>query len=247
MYLAALLLAASLDSPSASLPDAPPSQATEEATLRGVPRAFLGDQQAIWTSPAHLHVGDLKWLAPVAIVTGFTIATDHHVMGSIVTHEASFNNANVTASNALIGGFIAAPLALIADGQWTGNTDARERGILGGEALLDGLVVEQATKLVFWRERPALDHAHGLFFQSSAGPDSSFPSSHSLLAWTSASVLAEEYPSHWVQFGAYTLATGTSLTRVLGQQHFPTDVIVGAAAGWLIGHYVYRAHHRPSR
>jgi membrane-associated phospholipid phosphatase len=38
------------------------------------------------------------------------------------------------------------------------------------------------------------------------------------------------------------VSTGVSLTRVLGQEHFPTDVLVGSAAGWLIGHYVYRKH-----
>jgi|HubBroStandDraft_6_1064221.scaffolds.fasta_scaffold09851_4 hypothetical protein len=31
--------------------------------------------------------------------------------------------------------------------------------------------------------------------------------------------------------------------RVLGQEHLPTDVLVGGAAGWLIGHYVYEKHH----
>jgi membrane-associated phospholipid phosphatase len=35
------------------------------------------------------------------------------------------------------------------------------------------------------------------------------------------------------------------ITRVLGQEHFPADVLVGGAAGWLIGHYVVR-HHRHS-
>jgi membrane-associated phospholipid phosphatase len=30
--------------------------------------------------------------------------------------------------------------------------------------------------------------------------------------------------------------------RVLGQEHFPTDVLAGGAAGWLIGHYVFEKH-----
>jgi membrane-associated phospholipid phosphatase len=30
----------------------------------------------------------------------------------------------------------------------------------------------------------------------------------------------------------------------LGQQHFPSDVLVGSAFGWMIGHYVYKKHHR---
>jgi membrane-associated phospholipid phosphatase len=45
---------------------------------------------------------------------------------------------------------------------------------------------------------------------------------------------------------AYGLATAVSLTRVLGQQHFPSDVLVGSAVGWLVGHYVFRKHRRES-
>jgi membrane-associated phospholipid phosphatase len=29
----------------------------------------------------------------------------------------------------------------------------------------------------------------------------------------------------------------------MGQEHFPSDVLLGATGGWLIGHYVFRAHH----
>jgi membrane-associated phospholipid phosphatase len=55
--------------------------------------------------------------------------------------------------------------------------------------------------------------------------------------------MAEEYPKWWMQAGVYTLATGVSVTRVLGQQHFPSDVLVGSAFGWMVGHYVYKKHH----
>ena len=64
-----------------------------------------------------------------------------------------------------------------------------------------------------------------------------------MLAWTLAAVLAGEYPSKWMQVGVYTVASGVSLTRVLGQEHFPSDVLVGGTAGWLIGHYVFQKHH----
>jgi hypothetical protein len=231
-------------SPHEMLPDAPQPEAAQEVTLKGTPLAILHDQKAIWTSPAHIRTGDLKWLAPLAVATGVAIATDHHVMGSVVSHDASFNNANVNASNVLVGGLIAAPVAIFGIGQWKEDSHARETGILAGEAILDGVVVEQGMKLIFWRERPSMDNARGLFFQGRAGTDSGFPSSHSVLAWSSAAVIAEEYPSRWTQLGVYSLATGVSLTRVLGQQHFPTDALVGSAAGWLVGHYVYKSHHR---
>jgi len=233
---------------SSSLPDAPTPQPPEKdaVTVRNTPIHILKDQAAIWTSPLHIHTHDLVWLIPLAAATGAGIATDHHVMSTVVSHDPDFNQANIDASNVLLGSFIAAPVALYGFGHFKDDEHAREAGILGGEALVDGVIVEQAMKLIFWRERPAMDNAHGLFFQSDAGLDSSFPSAHSVLAWSSAAVIAGEYPSRWTQLGVYSLATGVSLTRVLGQQHFPTDVLVGSAVGWLVGHYVYRVHHKPS-
>src|SRR5262249_40005191 len=38
-------------------------------------------------------------------------------------------------------------------------------------------------------------------------------------------------------------ATAVSISRVTGRQHFPSDVVVGGALGWLIGRQVYKAHH----
>jgi membrane-associated phospholipid phosphatase len=229
-----------------ALPDAPAPQAPDKdaVTLANTPIHILKDQAAIWTSPLHFKAHDLVWFLPLAAATGVSLATDTHTMSTVVSHDPTFNQDNINASNVLVGGLIAAPVALYGVGHFKDDPHAREAGILGGEALVDGLVVEQGLKLIFWRERPAANNARGHFFQGSAGVDSSFPSSHSVLAWASAAVIANEYPSPWTQFGVYTLATGVSLTRVLGQQHFPTDVLVGSAAGWLVGHYVFRAHHK---
>lgn len=237
---------AAVDPGPANLPDAPaPQQQDKDAvTLVNTPVHILKDQAAIWTSPLRFKPHDLKWFLPLAAATGVGIATDHHTLASGVPHDPNFNQDNLNASNVIVGGFIAAPVALYGLGLFKDNPHAREAGILGGEALVNGLVVEQGLKLIFWRERPTANNARGHFFQGSAGIDSSFPSSHSLLTWASAAVIADEYPSHWTQFGVYTLATGVSLTRVLGQEHFPTDVLVGSAAGWLVGHYVFRAHHK---
>ena len=230
-----------------ALPDAPQPkvQTHDDVGLRDLPRNVFFDQGAIWTSPARVRAHDLKWLAPLALAAGAAIATDHRAMSQVVTHDTNFNNASTDASNVLIGGFIAAPVGLYGYGHFAENDRARESGLVSAEALLDGLVVEQGIKLIAWRERPAVDSQRGRFFQSSAGVDSSFPSSHSVLAWATASAIAGEYPSRWTQVLAYSAATGVSLTRVLGQQHFPSDVLVGGAAGWLIGRYVvHRRVHK---
>ena len=232
----------------AAPPDAPQPKTLpqQDVTIRSAPGDILRDQAVIWTSPLRLRPHDLVWFAPLAVATGAAIATDHRAMADVVTHDPDFNQANVDTSNVLIGGFIAAPVALYGYGHFHESAHAREAGILSGEALLDGVVVEQGMKLIFWRERPAVDNARGHFFQTSTGVDSSFPSSHSVLAWAAASSIASEYPSRWTQFFVYSAATGVSLTRVMGQEHFPSDVLVGSAAGWLIGHYVTHRHHRHS-
>ncbi len=210
-----------------------------------MPRNFIYDQAAIWTSPKDLRAHDLKWLLPLAAATGVAIGTDHYVMSHLVSKNPGFNQANINASNAMVYGLVATPVVLYGFGRLDQDDHARRAGILAGEAMIDGVVVEQGMKLIFWRERPYQDNANGKFFQSSAGVDSAFPSSHTLIAFSAASALAAEYPNPWVQALLYSGATGVGLTRVLGRDHFPADVLVGGACGWLIGHYVVKRHgHR---
>ena len=229
---------------SAPLPDAPSPHLSshDEVTVRRVPRNFLEDQAAIWTSPVRLRTHDLKWIVPLAAATGVALGTDHYVMTQVVSKNPSFNQASINASNAMVYSLVASPVVLYGFGYFQQDDHAREAGILTAESMLDGVVVEQGLKLVFWQERPYQDNGRGKFFQSSAGVDSAFPSSHTLIAFSAASALAEEYPSRWAQVLLYTGATGVGLTRVLGQDHFPADVLVGGALGWLIGHNVVKRH-----
>jgi membrane-associated phospholipid phosphatase len=211
--------------------------------LRDVPKHFFFDQVHIFTAPAYIRTGDLKWLLPLAGATATALATDHHTMSQVVSRNPDFNNTNGTVSDGLRDSFIALPVIFGGVGQLQHNDHMREAGVLGGQAMLDAYVFDEIVKLSSWRERPGIDNGRGDFFVGRAGTNSSFISGHSVIAWSSAAVFAAEYPSPWHEAMAYSLATGVSLTRVLAQQHFPTDVLLGSAAGWLIGHYVFRAHH----
>ena len=46
-----------------------------------------------------------------------------------------------------------------------------------------------------------------------------------------------------VVFGSYGLASAISLSRVGGLKHFPSDVLIGATIGELIGRYMYHHYH----
>lgn len=236
-----------------TLPDAPQPQSqtqsglqakassSDEVTVRNAPRNILSDQAAIWTSPAHLRDSNMAGPALLVLATAVLITTDHQVMSDHFQDTSRANEA-VTASNGLVGGFVAAPAILYGMGRIKHDDHASETGILGGEAMADGLAVDEVLKLVSLRERPTLDGAKGKFFQTSVGFDSSFPSTHSIVAWSSAAVIASEYNGPLTKLAAYGLATGVSAARVLGRQHFPSDVLVGSAVGWMIGRYV--AHRR---
>jgi membrane-associated phospholipid phosphatase len=233
-----------MDAPGDNLPDAPEAQIP--VTEKGLPLAILKDQVGIWTSPLRIRAHDLIWLLPLGAAAGVTLPTDTDAMRDL-SRNPSFNKDCVNASNALLSSEIAIPVTLYGVGLFKGDAHARETGILSGEALADSVVLDQVTKIIFRRERPRYNNAAGDFFSSNPGKNNSFPSSHSMLAWTVAAVTAGEYPSKWAQWSAYSLASSVSLMRVLGQEHFPTDVLVGGAAGWLVGHYVFKKHPlRPS-
>jgi len=220
------------------LPDAP--AAPGAVTVKGLPLAILKDQLPIWTSPVRIRGNDLAWLLPLGVAMGATVSTDTDTMHLIpVDHTYNKNNTNV--SNAVLAGEIAIPAVLFGMGVMNENDHAHETGVLSGEAIADAVIVEEVFKVAFRRQRPLYNNAAGNFFVS--GPaNNSFPSSHATLAWATAAVIAGEYPSIWKEAAVYTMATTVSLTRVLGQEHFPTDVLVGGAAGWLIGHYVFKKH-----
>ena len=239
-----------------SLPDAPephtdqaptsgppaPVTKTEPITLLGTPKRILLDQKAIWTSPLHIKPIDATWLLPLSAITGTLIGSDQHTMNALVHINTNDQNHFKTLSNAGVAGLGVIPASMYLWSLQREAPQARETGLLSGEALIDSLAFSEAIQLITLRDRPIVNNAKGNFF-SSAPLDGSFPSNHAAAAWALASVVGDEYPGWLTRTTVYGLAVGVSASRVLAEQHFPSDVLIGSAAGWLIGHYVYRAHH----
>lgn len=234
-------LAAQQSSP--ALPDAPqPANPHEAVSVLNTPRNLLKDQEAIWTSP--FRIRDNNALAPIALVLGTTllITTDHQVMSDHFKDPKTNKHAN-TASNGLVGAFVAVPAGFYLLGHAQHSPQAIETGILGGEAIADSVGVNEVIRIIARRERPTVDGAKGKFFQDGVNFSSSFASNHSVIAWSSAAVIASEYNGPLTQILAYGAATGVSVARIASRDHFPSDVLVGSAVGWMIGRYVYHRHH----
>lgn len=232
------------DNASSSSRDAAPSQDSDNndssMSIKKVILNLPGDQKRIWTSPFYLHGRDSAWLLPLAATTGILIGSDSHTMARARSNPDAVN-LSTNVSNGGLAALIAVPAVMYAYGSLQGSPKARETGLLSGEAVINSVVVDEALKVVFERERPTLTDGEGHFFKTFS--NASFPSMHSMLSWTVASVISHEYPGSFTSILAYGVATTVSISRVTARQHFPSDVVVGAALGWLIGRQVYHAHH----
>jgi len=214
---------------------------TSQGTQTGLVGRFIGDQREIWTSPARLRFSDTQWLVPLSGVTAGLFVTDasysRHLSQnpSTISHYKTLSDAGVAA---LIGG---------AGGMWLlghakHNEHWSETGFLAGEAALNSLVAVESFKYTLRRERPYQGDGSGQFFQSGG---TSFPSEHAAAAWSVAGVIAHEYPGSFTKIMAYGLASLVDISRVRAQQHFPSDVVVGAVIGNLIAQNIYSRHHDP--
>jgi membrane-associated phospholipid phosphatase len=72
----------------------------------------------------------------------------------------------------------------------------------------------------------------------------SFPSGHTSLAFTAATFMAKEYGqrSVWYSVGAYSVATGVGVLRVMNNRHWISDVFVGAGIGIFSAQVAYLTH-----
>ena len=207
---------------------------------RGI-KGILADQKMIWLSPFRLRPSDGAWLVPTAGITTGLLVTDRRTSHEFTRNShtktfASFSNYGLAA----IGGTAGAMYFI---GVRDGDPRLRESGILSAEAAVDAFEVDEVLKYAFRRDRPDINNGTGRFFQSASS--ASFPSAHATVSFAIASVIAEEYPGWLTKTLAYGTATGISFARVAGQQHFLSDVFVGATAGYLIGHNVYKHRHIP--
>jgi len=225
-----------LPSPSPT-PQAAPTPTLEHEFFRNI----LRDQVAIWTAPFHMHQRDARWLAPITLGTAALITTDRMTADEIGESHRQLRLSRAISRGGSMYGTGSVALTFYLFGRAKHNTRARETGLLGAEALIDSGIVVTALKEISQRRRPNAARGRGDFFHGG----SSFPSGHSIEAWSLATVIANEYHDHRaVQIAAYGLATTISLSRYTGHNHFLSDVLVGSAMGYGIGRYVYHAHHR---
>lgn len=224
------------------------SDPSQQCGLKRLDKCFIAvakDEAGIVTSPFRIQSHDFLWIVPLGAATGTAIYYDAEAQRRIGNDSSRIDTSKKISD---FGG-IYAPLgggaAMYLLGSAVHNDHLRETGVLGLEAVADSAIFNEALKLATNRERPNAGDGRGKFWPHGLRhwtPSSSFASGHSVAAWSMARVVASEYPGWLPRIAVYGLATAVSVTRVTAKEHFPSDVLVGSAVGYLIGGYVYRHH-----
>jgi membrane-associated phospholipid phosphatase len=221
-----------------------------DVSLRQLPKNFFSDQRDLWLFPGKLAQGHY-WLPTVSIVgaTAGLLAADPHDV-SHFRRTSSFNGFNKAFSGKITSAEIGiVPLSFYVFGLARHDSYSEKTGLFAAEAVVDSMVLYAALNAVTRRLRPSDIAPSGpftdTFFRARNGIiGHSFPSGHTIAAFSVATVVATRYRNHrWVPWVAYGIAGVIGFSRVTLQSHFPADVFVGAALGYTIARFdVLRAH-----
>jgi len=258
--------AAQISTPDQSSPAAPPSnEPPQKACLPdpSPPPVFdrpiswkllypnlIADQKQIWSFPARLMQGQ-HW-TPTAAVLGTTAALlllDPTEAGYFRRTPTFHGFNNILTGNATAIGIGAAPASLYAIGLIRRDSKMQHTALLAGEAMADAEILttllKDATERVKPAGFPASGNLHDSWFEKSGSPsysyikgNGSFPSGHTIVAFSVATIIAQRYRNHrWVPYAAYGLASVVGFSRLSLNVHFLSDVFMGGALGYSISRF----------
>ena len=203
--------------PAPQTPASPPSTAASSTVDRPVSWKLLlpnliSDQERIWTFPARLAQGQ-SWIPSAAVLgtTAALIAFDP-TERSYFRRTTTFNGFNnIFSSNAAAIGTVVAPVSLYAIGLIRKDSKMQRTALFAGEAVADSEILATVLKDATKRVRPAGIQPGGNYsdswFESNGSfllGNGSFPSGHTIAAFSVATIVARRYGNHkWVPYAAY--------------------------------------------
>jgi len=232
--------------PQAPSPASQPAAVDRPVSWKLLLPNLISDQQRIWTFPARLAQGQ-NWI-PTAAILGTTAG----LLALDPTEAAYFHRTptfqgfnNVFTGNATTIGTIAAPASLYLVGLFRKDAKMQRTALLAGEAVADAEILTTILKDATNRVRPAGIPAGGNFSDSWFENSSSrlrglgsFPSGHTIAAFSVATVIARRYGNHrWVPYAAYGMAALVGFSRLSLSAHFLSDVFMGGALGYSISRF----------
>ncbi len=113
-----------------------------------------------------------------------------------------------------------------------GDSRLQNTGIISIQAAVGAAGVSKLGKLLVSRARPEEElGAWARRGEGSSRSNSSFPSTHSAIAFAAVTPFAQEYDAPWL----YGLAAVTSMGRIANRKHWLSDTVAGGIVGYAAG------------
>lgn len=223
-------------------------------------------QQA--TAPFHIKGKDWGKVAGFGAVVGGVMLAEKKIQ--VFARELDQRNPKIRSVSSFITNFgatyeVYTLAALATYGFVFKNQKLKTSTYLASQAFITSYAWFQVGKFIAGKQRPNYPDPqtgdispifHGPFYKfkkvngskPANNAHSSFPSGHATLAFAAATVYAMEYRDRpLVPIGAYSVASIVCLTRITENRHWASDLLVGAALGYLCGRQVVNNYHRYAR
>lgn len=126
---------------------------------------------------------------------------------------------------------LAAPLAVLVKGYIKKDKTVKDKGWHLVSTLVINTAVTQGIKYAINRQRPYEKYPTLIFPYDNTEKGKSFLSGHTSTAFSTATALTMDFKKWYVVVPAYTWAGCVGFARLKKGEHYPSDVIAGAAVG----------------
>jgi membrane-associated phospholipid phosphatase len=221
--------------------DALPSAATRPSlwsSLQADGRQSFTDCQRLIDSPLHSKAG--QWGLAVGALGAIALSSlgDQPLREYAQSHRTAGSQQLLTPFSYYGTGFVLAPLigGMYVGGLAFSQPWLHETGRCALTAVLLASLSTTLLKMTFGRQRPYLNEGHTDFdwfqLRSSAW---SFPSGHTTAAFAMSTVLACRIDHPAATVALYSIAALTAAQRIHDDNHWLSDVLLGAAIGTCVG------------
>jgi membrane-associated phospholipid phosphatase len=206
----------------------------------------LRNTRDVYLSPLHWEAYD--WLK-VGVLGGSAIliyAYDRQLQDFVQDHKSNVLGSLADVTNYLGNGYVVLPAEalLYCYGALAEDEKARRISLEMLESFAIVGVTVNTIKFLTHRHRPSASDSPDIWDGPSfSSHNIAFPSGHSSVAFSWATVLAEEFKDKPViGIVSYALATCTSFARVYNNKHWVSDVFVGAVLSHFITKKIVSLH-----
>lgn len=194
----------------------------------------------IIAQPTNFSSDDWIKLSATIGVTAVTSIVDKDIRRFSQSHKSTLANQLFQIDKYYhIEGITLSVAAIYGYGTLAEDKNFKNLGLKLSEATIYSGLIALIAKSIIGRNRPTIYDDQYVFFPFSFKYESTaFPSGHTALAFAYSTVMANEYNNFFWKFGWYSLSAMVGYARIYNDQHWLSDVLMGAALGYFVGEFV---------